>query len=115
MQRVNLLIAFVLSSSLLTSCATSPPDIPICVEITPSRGYCINTISSTEFEVNDHNLMNGVSWWHARPSMLMLPASSWAKLKVYIITQCKQTGACDKEVSNWERTVNAVDKTLENK
>lgn len=115
MQRKTLLILSALSLNFLTSCQTVPPDIPICIEITASRGYCIKTISSTEFEVNDVDLLDGKSWWAARPSMLMLPVSSWAKLKTYIITQCKKTGACDKEITSWERTIKTVDETLENK
>ena len=73
-----------LSLNFLTSCATSPPDIPACIEITMSRGYCINTISAKEFEVNETTKLDGKSWWEARPSMIMLPASSWAKLKPVI-------------------------------
>lgn len=104
-----------LLSSLAISCQTAPPDIPVCVELTMSRGYCVNTISSTEYEVNDFNKLDGKTWWEARPSMLMMPATSWAKLKTYIITQCKRTGSCDKEITSWERTINSVDKAVENK
>lgn len=99
----------------IEGCQTAPPDIPLCIEINMSRGYCINTISATEFEVNDFNKLDDKTWWEARVSMILLPASSWAKLKTYIITQCKRTGACDKEITSWERTINTVDKTLENK
>lgn len=78
-----------------------------------SRGYCINTISATEIEVNDYQKLDGQTWWQIRPTMLMLPASSWAKLKVYIITQCKRTGTCDREIASWSRTIEAVDKAME--
>ena len=100
---------------ILASCATAPPDIPVCVEIHLAKGYCVNTISATEFTVDDKNKLDGLSWWDARPTMLMIPAKSWAKLKTYIITQCKRTGQCDKEISSWERTINSVDKALETK
>ena len=115
MLRRLLLILSALSSSLLTSCQTAPPDVPVCVEITMNRGYCVNTISSTEFYVDDAKKLDKLTWWELRPAMIMMPASSWAKLKTYIIVQCKQTGACDKEISSWERTINSVDKALENK
>lgn len=96
----------------LAGCASAPPDIPVCVEIHMAKGYCVNTISATEFEVTDEKKLDGQSWWEARPTMLMLPYQSWAKLKTYIITQCKRTGACDKEITSWERTINSVDKAV---
>jgi hypothetical protein len=80
-----------------------------------SRGYCINTISGKESEVNDTVLIDGKSWWNARPSMVMMPATSWAKLKTYIIVQCKKTKLCDKEISSWDRTIKSVDTALEAK
>jgi hypothetical protein len=85
------------------------------VEINPSRAHCVYTISSQEFEVNETNRLDDKTWWEARPTMLMLPYQSWAKLKTYIITQCKRTGACDKEITSWERTINQVDKAVESK
>jgi len=106
---------FLILLVLLTSCQTAPPAIPICVELSMSRGYCINTITAEEFEVNDTKLIDGKSWWIARPSMVMMPASSWAKLKTYIITQCKKTKLCDKEISSWDRTIKSVDTALEKK
>ena len=115
MLRRLLLILSALSSNFLISCQTAPPDIPICVEINMERGYCVNTISAKEYAVDDVNLLDGKSWWSARPSMLMLPATSWAKLKTYIIVQCKRTGACDKEITSWERTINSIDKAVETK
>lgn len=105
-------LLFVLS---LLGCASSPPDVPVCVEITMSRGYCINTISAKEFAVDDVNKIDGKSWWESRPSMLMMPAQSWAKLKTWIIVQCKRTGQCDKEISSWDRTIKSVDQALEAK
>lgn len=115
MLKKSSLILFVLSLSSLISCATAPPDVPVCVEITMSRGYCVNTISSKEYYVDDSNKLDNETWWEARPSMLMMPASSWAKIKTYIITQCKRTGQCDKEITSWERTIKTVDQALESK
>lgn len=100
---------------ILSGCQTSPPAIPVCVELSMSRGYCINTISGEEFEVNDTKLIDGKTWWSIRPSMVMMPATSWAKLKTYIITQCKKTKLCDKEISSWDRTIKSVDTALEKK
>ena len=109
-------ILSVLSLSLaLSACMTAPPDVPVCVEITQERGYCVRTLSAVEFPVDDKHLLDGRTWWDSRPTMLMLPYSSWAKLKTYIITQCKRTGACDKEITSWERTIQSVDQAVETK
>lgn len=100
---------------IISGCQTSPPKIPVCVEISMARGYCINTITGEEFEVNETKLLDGKTWWNARTSMVMMPATSWAKLKTYIITQCKKTKLCDKEISSWNRTIQSVDTALEAK
>jgi hypothetical protein len=99
----------------LTSCQTAPPNIPVCVEIAIDRGACIKTISGEKFDIDERNTFEGQTWWGARPTMLMIPSSSWAKLKTYIITQCKRTGQCTKEISSWDRTIQTIDKTLESK
>lgn len=74
-----------------------------------TRGYCVHTISGTTKNIE------GDEWWNARPTMLMLPYKSWAKLKSYIIESCKVTGQCDQAITSWERTINTVDKAVENK
>jgi hypothetical protein len=93
--------------SLVTSCA-SIPDEPVCFEISPVEGYCVNTISSTEFRVNEAQPYLGQTWWEMRPYMIYLPVSSWVKFKSYIIKRCKQFG-CSKEIANWQRTVDTID------
>jgi hypothetical protein len=76
------------------------------------RGICIETISGRKFDITETEKFENQSWWSMRPSMIMMPATSWAKLKVWIIAQCKKTGACDKEIASWNRTIESVDETL---
>lgn len=102
-------------SLLLSSCATKPPDVPVCVEFTPSRGRCVKIISGEQFDVNEDQKFEGKTWWEYRPAMLQMPASSWAKIKAYIIKTCKKYGQCQKEVSSWDRTVEYIDAQLEAK
>jgi len=115
MGQVIAILILLLLASVFTGCASAPPDVPACVEIHMSKGYCINTLSSKEFVVDDQNKLDGKTWWEARPSMLMMPASSWAKIKIWIITQCKKTGQCDKSITSWDRTIQSVDQALEAK
>lgn len=110
----NLLIALVTLSSLLLSCATMPPDVPVCVEVSPTRGWCTYTISDKEFYVDDENPLKiyddqpALTWWELRPTFLLVPAPSYAKMKAYIIKTCKQN-KCDKHIGSWERRMERVE------
>lgn len=104
------------SSLLISSCAVTPPDVPLCTEISPSRGYCVNTISSKEFEVNETKKLNGKSWWEHRPLMIYTPVGSWVEIKKFIIKICKKSNMCDgRNITSWKRTVKAIDKAIKSK
>ena len=74
---------------LLSNCSTMPPDAPVCVEITMSRGHCVKIISGQEFDVDDKNLFEKKTWWEMRPTFLQMPSSSWRAIKTYVISACK--------------------------
>lgn len=96
-----------------TSCSVTPPDVPLCTELTPSKGYCINTMSSREFEVNEEKKFNGKTWWQVRPYMIYMPIDSWVKLKSFIIKVCRKTKACSgRNITSWERTVKRIDQKI---
>lgn len=97
------------------SCAVSPPDVPLCVEIGPGIGNCVKIVSGESFDVDDAHPFDGKTWWEARPSMIQLPAGSWAKLKAFIIEICKKTNQCDKKISSWDRTIQNVDDQVQKK
>jgi len=94
---------------ILTSCATNPPDVPLCTEITPARGYCIHTLSSKEYSIDDENLYEGKTWWDLRPTMIFMPSASWAKIKAFIIKVCKKHGCNGQDITSWQRTVEIID------
>ena len=100
--------ALLLSLIVSAGCATAP-DVPVCVEITPSRGWCTYTISDKDFEISETKKHEGKTYWELRPTMLLVPASSWAKIKAFIIKTCKQHGNCDQAVSSWDRKLNSID------
>jgi hypothetical protein len=84
-----------------------PPDVPVCVEISPTRGWCTYTISDREFFIDDENPWNiegeePMTWWDLRPTLLLVPAPSYAKMKAYIVKTCKKD-KCDKFIGSWER------------
>lgn len=82
----------------------------------------MNTISSTEFRVNETNKWKleedgkivEKTWWEIRPFMLQTPVFSWTEIKAFIIKICKGNKRCKGKISNWERTIKAVDKKVEN-
>lgn len=103
---------FVTSLSLLTSCAVTPPDQPLCTQVSQTKGYCINTISSTEFEISEEKLYKGKTWWQIKPYMIYMPIDSWVEMKKFIIKVCKRYKCKGKSISDWSRTVEAIDKKI---
>ena len=111
----SLLIAFAaLLSSLLSGCA-SAPDVPVCVELNPDRGFCTYTISDKDIYVDEQNPLEGKTWWNMRPEMVQVPPPSWAKIKAFIIKTCKQSNNCDSEVTSWDRRLDSIDEKLKAK
>lgn len=47
--------------------------------------------------------------------MLLVPYTSWTKLKAWIIEECKMNGSCDEKISSWDRTLNNVDEIVSKK
>jgi hypothetical protein len=91
------------------------PDEPICVELSLDEGYCIYTLSDREFKINEthkhsFNGSKSKTWWELRPTMLHLPAESWAEIKKFIINICKDTKKCSEYVHSWDRTIEKIDK-----
>lgn len=100
----------------LNSCASVlPPDVPLCVEFAPDRGRCYKIISGEIFNVDEDHKFEEKTWWEHRPSMIQMPATSWVKIKSYIIKTCKKYDVCEKEISSWDRTLNNIDDGLNTK
>lgn len=105
-------------SMLLSGCATMPPDVPICMEVSPVQGWCTYTISDKEFYIDDEHPYSFYedqpkqTWWELRPTFLLVPAPSYAGLKAYVVKTCKQQ-KCDKQIMSWDRTTKKIDKQLE--
>ena len=110
MQKKYLWISLGLWLSLLVSCA-QVPDIPVCTEINMQKGFCVWTISDKEQIVSDKDKLDDKTWWEIRPSMVLLPHTSWVEIKTYIIKNCKQHKDCNKDITKWERKLNAIKPT----
>jgi hypothetical protein len=76
------------------------------------------TISDKEFYIDDENPYDWgdgkgkQTWWEIRPTMVQVPARTWAKIKSYIIKTCKKYGNCDSAISGWERRAGRMDEQL---
>lgn len=101
MQKNNLLMLYVLLLILNASCA-SVPDTIICAEVSLSKGVCTYTVSQKTITIDDEHLYENQTWFDIRSKALTVPASSWAKLKAFMIKQCK-VHKCDVDISSWDR------------
>lgn len=100
----------------LTACATKPPDITACVEMSISRGECVRVVSGQRIRVDEDHKLNGKTWWEMRPTNIILPLESWIDLKKFIIKTCKNNkNMCDKEISSWDRSIQHIDDSLTEK
>ena len=89
----------------------------MCIEKIPlAKGWCVNTISGTEFNVSDtekwplNDAWKGQTWFDIRNKMVLVPAeASWVPIKTFIIKMCKQNNQCQEEVRSWDRTIQKVD------
>jgi len=109
-------LASLLSLGSLISCATGGvPDVPVCVEFSPDRGRCVHVISGKDFVVDEVNKFQSKTWWEQRPAMILVPASSWAEIKSFIIKSCKKSNACQDQLSSWDRTVDKIDVNINKK
>lgn len=97
--------------ALITGCA-SVPDVPICVDLTNKdalaipKGFCAWTISDKETIVDDNggHMLNGKLWTDVKSSSLLIPAESWAKIKAFILKNCKKNKDCNASgLGKWEK------------
>ncbi len=102
-----------LLSLLLGGCATIP-DVPVCVELSPVKGFCTNTVSDKDYVIDEQNPIKlpgddePKTWWQRRPFMVLVPVTSWKELKAYIIKQCKRTD-CDQYIKSWDRKITELE------
>jgi len=122
MKKENLknVLLIVLSSSylfILSSCSSIKElDVPFCVEVNINKGFCTTPISGKDQWVDDVNLLEGKSWWEMRPTMILIPPTTYAALKSFIIKQCKKNpDMCYKEIPSWDRATTVIDAQLNSK
>jgi hypothetical protein len=52
-----------------------------------------------------------LTWWEMRPATLRVPYTSWAEIKKFIISTCKENQNCS-EITSWDRTVSEIDEWI---
>lgn len=53
-------------------------------------------VSGEHFDWNDDNLVDGKTYFEARPTMIQIPPESVAELKAFFLKYCKQYKKCSK-------------------
>lgn len=130
LKRKLLLPSLLLSLSLLSGCATAPPDVPACQDLpehisidpvtsheilTPSPaceaaigeiscGHCVYIVSGKEVFVGEKapNLLNGKPWSQIVDESVYLPADeSYGPLSTYLINSCKKMN-CNSELEKFK-------------
>jgi len=115
-KNLNNLLALVLSCFLFSCSSIKDLDKPFCVEMNIAKGFCTTPISGKDLWVDDENKLEGKTWFEIRPVMIMIPPSTWAAIKKYIINQCKRnSNMCDANISSWDRTITVIDGQLNTK
>ena len=71
------------------SCYPKPPNEFICIELSANRGFCSKTLSDEEIIVDNE------AWLETKRTALIVPITSWGKIKQFILESCKQFSNCD--------------------
>ena len=102
-QNLLRLLTIWLVLKLSTSCS-SAPDVAVCAEISMSKGVCTYTVSGKNIIVDDEHPLDNETWFDIRSKALTVPAKSWAKIKAFLIKQCKQR-KCNVDIDSWDRQI----------
>ena len=117
MQKKFFALSLLASLSLgLSSCAgLQVPDSPICVEIDPSRANCVKIVSGESFDIDETHPFEGKTYWEIRPTVVLVPASTWIELNKFITLLCKKTNQCQKSITSWDKSIEIIDNQLKKK
>ena len=103
MRTLNLLLFLIL----LSSCA-SIPDVIGCRQQSVNSGFCTYTLTQKSFIVDDAHPYNNSTWLDMKINSVYLPAESWAKIKEYILKECKKNNNCSQNINNWDTKLNSI-------
>lgn len=88
--------------ALLNGCVAAPPNVPVCVALDMYSGFCVDTIDSKEGPVT------GPEWEKMKENSLVMPADSWAQIKIYILEMCKLNTNCAEQLPVIEEKINRL-------
>lgn len=111
-------MGFLTALILLSNCAT-PPDVPVCTELIPNKkAYCTFTISDKEFMLDNSTNLYPISkktLTQIKTESLLVPATSYAEIKGYILKACKKHNDCKGDIGKWQRKMLKLEKINEAK
>lgn len=88
-------------------------DLPVCVGINMNKGFCTTIISGKDQIVDDSNLLDGKTWFETKHEMVLVPVKTWSALKTYLITECKRSNRCGRNIQTWESSIQNLDLKIE--
>lgn len=90
------------------------PDVQICLEIPfkdGPEGACTTTVSHSP------TIIKNQDWTKLRPTMLMIKASEWSKIRKYWLKACRYAQAdgesCNIAVDSIDKAVKDLDKAID--
>jgi hypothetical protein len=92
----------------LSNCTLTPPNVPVCREKDIDKGRCTYIVSGKSFDVDETHLFEGKTWYEQRTYFILVPISSWAELKSYIVKMCEKYKNCQ----TTDTTVKSIDGML---
>lgn len=96
-KNLSKLLVVLLSLVICEACAIKPPNKPVCVDLAPTRGWCTYTVSDDEFYIDEAHPFEGKKWPQVKSESLLVPASSWAAIKAFILKLCRKSGSCKQD------------------
>ncbi len=102
----------------INGCALTPPNVPLCREKDIDRGRCTNIVDGKSFDINELEKFKDEdgqmkTWYELRPYFILMPISSWAQLKAWILKVCEKYKNCGNQNADAEVTVKNVDGILQ--
>jgi hypothetical protein len=64
------------------------PDIPVCIEVNSTKGYCVYTLKDENYFLSDKE------WENNKSNSVLISLESWGEIKKFILKICEQNQSC---------------------
>lgn len=118
MLRRKLKLMLLMCSSVLVSCASTPPDFTGCADLIET-GHCVTYMSKKKFDVDEKHLYTTrsgkkLTWEQTKAGAVLLPADQFVWLKTYFDNYCHQN-TCPGGIGDWNQFANDLGQGLKSR